>query len=95
MLVPDFAGEALVPPSIAVPLGAGLNGKSWVLSSNRKKRANVRNDCLQRLNKSKALWNLLSEILLEGIDNIFIPNRNSRDNASATKFSLPGNHFEQ
>ena len=28
VLVPDFAEEALVPPPGAVPLGAGLNGKS-------------------------------------------------------------------
>ncbi len=87
MLVPDFAEEALVRPSAAVELSLGQQPQQ---------RANVRNDCLRKLNQPKTtLRNLVSKFCLRKPTTSSSPSQKSRDSASATEFSLPGNHCEK
>ena len=43
------------------------------LGQQPQQQANVRSNCLRKLNQPKALWNLVSKILFEEIDYVFVP----------------------
>ncbi len=73
LLMPDFAEETLVSPPAAFPTGRGSLRHELSLGQQPQQRANVCHDSLQKLNESKALWNLVSKFLFDNFNDAFIP----------------------